>query len=90
MIYSIVPAEQLYYSDIKQERMEAVINGERVILLKNEDNTYTVERLISTDPKSFLKPEFMPGTRFLQITSEKEGPDLKWKILNEGITMIFK
>ena len=32
MIYSIVPPEQLFYADIKQERMEVSINGEKVIL----------------------------------------------------------
>lgn len=87
MIYSIVPPEQLFYADIKQERMEVSINGEKVILLKNDDNTYTVERLISTNPKAYLKPEFMPGRRLLSVTPDKGTPDAKWEVISNGIVV---
>ncbi|AGC68143.1 hypothetical protein Cst_c11470 [Thermoclostridium stercorarium subsp. stercorarium DSM 8532] len=87
MIYSIVPFEQLYYSENKQERMEVVINGEKVILLRNDNNTYTVERLISTNPKVYLNPEFTPGNRIIAITSEKEGPEVKWEIITDGLRL---
>ena len=44
MIYSIVPYQQILYNEEnKQERMEMSINGEQVILLKNDNNTYTIE-----------------------------------------------
>lgn len=84
MIYSIVPFDQLIFNteDNKQERMEVNINGEQVMLLKNDNNTYTIERLISTNPKAYLTPELMPGTMIMTITSEKDSPTVTWEILN--------
>ncbi|NLM10925.1 MAG: hypothetical protein GX213_09200 [Clostridiaceae bacterium] len=86
MIYSIVPYDHLmfYPEENKQERMEVNINGEQVILLKSDNNTYTIERLISTNPVSYLIPELMPGTTIMTIRSKKESPDVKWEILNGG------
>ncbi|NLK69622.1 MAG: hypothetical protein GX283_10790 [Clostridiaceae bacterium] len=85
MIYSIVPYQQILYNEEnKQERMEMSINGEQVILLKNDNNTYTIERLLSTNPKSYLIPELMPGTVIMTITAKKETPEVTWEILNKG------
>lgn len=89
MIYSIVPFDpfQYYAENNKQERMEVNINGEKVVLLKNDNNTYTIERLISTNPKAYLNPEFMPGTMIMTITSKKESPNVKWEIISDGLTL---
>lgn len=85
MIYSIVPYQQILYNEEnKQERMEMSINGEQVILLKNDNNTYTIERLLSTNPKSYLIPELMPGTVIMTFTVKKETPEVTWEILNKG------
>ena len=88
MIYSIVPYQQILSNEEnKQERMEMSINGEQVILLKNDNNTYTIERLISTNPKSYLSPELMPGTVIMTITAKKEMPNVTWEILNKDLSI---
>lgn len=89
MIYSIIPLDQLLFNpeDYKQERMEVNINGEQVVILKNSNNTYTIERLISTNPKAYLNPELAPGTVIMTVTSKKENPDVKWEILSNGFTI---
>lgn len=82
MIYTIVPYDQILFEQGSAgTRMEVTLNGERVVLLKNDDNTYSIERLISTNPKSYLKPEFMPGTLLMTITEKKETPAVTWTIL---------
>ena len=88
MIYSIVPYQQILSNEENnQERMEMSINGEQVILLKNDNNTYTIERLISTNPKSYLSPELMPGTVIMTITAKKEMPNVTWEILNKDLSI---
>lgn len=88
MIYSIVPYQQIVSNEEnKQERMEMSINGEQVILLKNDNNTYTIERLLSTNPKSYLSPELMPGTVIMTITAKKEMSDVTWEILNKDLSI---
>lgn len=88
MIYSIVPYQQILSNEEnKQERMEMSINGEQVILLKNDNNTYTIERLLSTNPKSYLSPELMPGTVIMTITAKKEMSDVTWEILNKDLSI---
>lgn len=84
MIYSIIPYDQMFFNseDNRQERMEVNINGEKVVLLKNDNNTYTIERLISTNPKAYLNPDFMPGTVIMTVTSKKESPNVKWETMN--------
>lgn len=86
MIYSIVPFDQLlfYNEESTRTRMEVTLDGEQVVLTKNDNNTYSIERLISTNPKSYLRPEFMPGTLLMTITATKETPEVKWQIMNKG------
>lgn len=90
MIYSIVPCDQLinYPQDSNQERIEVDINGENVVLLKGENNTYTIERLISTNPRTYLNPELMPGTMIMTIISKKDSPCVKWEIINNGLELM--
>ncbi|MDI9482660.1 MAG: YlzJ-like family protein [Bacillota bacterium] len=69
MIYSIIPFEQIFYESRGEiSHMEIMLHGERVVLLKNKDNTYTIDKLISTNPKAYLRPELMPGTLLMNIT----------------------
>lgn len=84
MIYSIVPHEQIFYNseDNAFVRMEVNLHGERVVLLKNPDNTYKIERLLSTNPKSYLRPELSPGTLLMNVESVKNAPGVSWEILN--------
>jgi len=73
LIYSIVPYEQIFY-DARSEMsfVEVTLHGERVVLLKNKDNTYTIDRLVSTNPKAYLNPELMPGTLLMGVTIKND------------------
>ncbi len=83
MIYSIVPFDQILFDQQGDTgtRMEVTLDGERVVLLQNENNTYSIERLISTNPKAYLKPELAPGTVLMTITATKETPNVTWQIM---------
>lgn len=85
MIYSIIPFEQIFYdSRSEMSYMEVTLHGERVVLLKNKDNTYTIDKLISTNPKAYLKPELMPGTLLMNVTVKNDYSDTVWKIRTES------
>ncbi|MBP7176587.1 MAG: YlzJ-like family protein [Thermoclostridium sp.] len=92
MIYSIVPFEQILFDQQSgmETRMEVTLDGERVVLMQNDDKTYSIERLISTNPKAYLKPELTPGTILMTITAEKETPDVTWQIMNRDTTRQIK
>ena len=84
MIYSIVPFDQVLFDQQSgtETRMEVTLDGERVVLMKNDDSTYSIERLISTNPKAYLKPELTPGTTLMTITAKKETPEVTWQSIN--------
>ncbi len=84
MIYSIIPYEKVFYNEDDNTimRMEASFQGEKVVLIKNSDNTYTLDRLLSTNPKAYLKPELSPGTLLMNVEPVKKDPGVLWKILN--------
>lgn len=84
MIYSVVPYEQIFYNSAENtvSRMEVNLHGEQVVLLKNPDSTFTIERLLSTNPKAYLRPELLPGTLLMNVESVKNAPGVTWKILN--------
>jgi hypothetical protein len=87
MIYSIVPFEQILFrqeDDKAGTRMEVTLQGERVVLLKNDNNTYTIERLISTNPKAYMMPELMPGNLLMTVTASKDNPRVTWEVMNRG------
>jgi len=76
MIYSIIPFEQIFYdSRSEMSYTEVMLHGERVVLLKNKDNTYTIDKLVSTNPKAYLRPELMPGTLLMNIEVKKDNPN---------------
>lgn len=85
MIYSVIPFDQILFDQQGElgVRMEVTLDGERVVLLKNDNNTYSIERLISTNPKAYLKPELAPGTLLMTISATKETPNLTWTIINQ-------
>ncbi|NLY17520.1 MAG: hypothetical protein GX045_00835 [Clostridiaceae bacterium] len=84
MIYSVVPYEQIFYNseDNAFMRMEVSLHGERVVLMKNHDNTYTIERLLSTNPKAYLRPELSPGTLIMNVEPVKNASGVTWEIMN--------
>lgn len=86
MIYSVIPFDQILFDQQGESgvRMEVTLDGERVVLLKNDNNTYSIERLITTNPKAYLKPELTPGTLLMTISATKETPNLTWTIINRA------
>jgi len=67
ILYSIIPPEMVFrgysYEEYAEpEKLyEAYYNGERIIVAQKSDNSYEIRRLLSTNPRSFLNPAFMPG-----------------------------
>lgn len=74
ILYSIVPPEVVFkgFEDntgnggIKY--IEGEYRGERVVVARMADGSYTMSRLLSTRPSSFLDPVFQPGS----IVDERE------------------
>ena len=65
MMYTIMPMDMVLASGeaLKYNFEERNINGQLVQVTKGDDENYSVVRVMSTDPKTFLKPEFQPGYR---------------------------
>lgn len=65
ILYSIVPAEIVFQGSCGQEDVkyiEAGYKGERVVVAQTADKRYSVARLLSTRPASFLNSAFQPGS----------------------------
>lgn len=65
ILYSIIPAEVVFHGSSHLDRnefIETVYRGEKVLVLKREDKQYEIARLISTNPATFLNPVYKPGT----------------------------
>lgn len=63
MLYTIVPMDMVLSSAIEMDLdfEERQINGELVQVTKCDDKNYSVVRVISTNPNTFLRPEYQPG-----------------------------
>lgn len=64
ILYSIVPAEVVFQGSAYLEEMkyfEADYRGERILVAQMTDRSYSIARLLSTHPSSFLDPAFQPG-----------------------------
>jgi hypothetical protein len=65
ILYSIVPAEIVFQGSFGQEEVkyiEAGYRGERVVVAQASDKKYSIARLLSTRPGSFLNSAFQPGS----------------------------
>jgi hypothetical protein len=70
IIYSIVPAEIIFQnseniidaSGNKNQYKEMEYLGHKIQVSKLTENTYTINRLISTSPQAFLDQRLQPGT----------------------------
>jgi len=51
-----------YSADKYSELFEVEYLGEKVEVYSLQDNEYVINRIVSTSPKTFLKPELQPGT----------------------------
>lgn len=64
ILYTIVPYSVIYDSDTGKysELLEIEYLGEKILVYSLQDNEYIINRILSTSPKAFLKPELQPGT----------------------------
>ncbi|NLK85866.1 MAG: hypothetical protein GX279_00030 [Clostridiaceae bacterium] len=65
ILYSIVPPEIVFNGfegDAGIKHIQGEYRGEKVLVVRMTDGSYTMSRLISTRPSSFLDPAFQPGT----------------------------
>ena len=69
MIYSVVPYEKIFEQDInkyveelKEDIEEVNYNGIIVQGVRQKDNTFLINRIISSDPKYYLKGKLTPGS----------------------------
>jgi len=67
ILYSIIPADVVfgnYFGKNADEYSlkEILYEGEKVEVIPMSNNTYKVNRIISTEPKAYLNPKLMPGS----------------------------
>ena len=48
--------------DNNSERTVTTYQNKAVYVEKNEDGNYQIIKLLSTDPKDFMDPEYQPGS----------------------------
>lgn len=64
ILYSIVPAEVVFQGSLGKDEVkyfEAGYKGERVVVSQITDQSCSISRLLSTNPRVYLNPEFQPG-----------------------------
>jgi len=65
MLYTIIDPEFVMRQQENQEtppkRKEVVLDGIRLEVFEKDDRNYIVNRIISTNPSDFLRPEIQPG-----------------------------
>lgn len=65
ILYSIVPAEIVFRDLVQDHDKQSLVVyylGEKIEVTPSLDNTYLINRLISTSPKAYLNPKLQPGT----------------------------
>ena len=64
ILYTIMPYNIVFGHDNNKynELFEIMYLGEKVLVYSLQDNKCVINRLLSTSPKTFLKPELQPGT----------------------------
>ncbi len=69
LLYTIVPVEVIFGEDGDEEAARAraeelmEIEGVRLLVRMDGNGGAIVARLLSTDPRAFLDPRWMPGNR---------------------------
>lgn len=64
ILYSIIPAEVVFQGSTYMEELkyiQADYRGERILVAQLTDKSYSIARLLSTRPGSFLDPALQPG-----------------------------
>ncbi len=64
ILYSIIPIESVFSkmdTNISNDIIEIEYEGEKVEVFLLSNNTYIVNRVISTSLKAYLNPKLMPG-----------------------------
>lgn len=63
--YTIMPLELIFQPDMNEynKQKEIVYEGVPLIVEMNEDRSYTVIKVNSSNPAHFLDPRFAPGNQ---------------------------
>ncbi len=63
ILYSIIPVEVVFseQNNDNYKFVEIEYEGEKVVASQLSNNTYRINRVISTSPKVYLNPKLMPG-----------------------------
>lgn len=66
ILYSIMPVEVVFGEQYNNDNdnykfVEIEYEGEKVVVSPLSNNTYRINRVISTSPKVYLNPKLMPG-----------------------------
>lgn len=63
MLWTIVPTEWVLDEDeTPSSVLEMSVGQAKVVLERSSDGTTRVQRVLSTDPADYLRPELQPGT----------------------------
>lgn len=65
ILYSIIPVDIVFGGDYDNKEISSIeieYEGEKVEVTPLANNTYKINRVISTAPKAYLNPKLMPGT----------------------------
>jgi hypothetical protein len=69
IIYSVVPLEQIFQTEpIENSIVNSLVEmdhlGSKVLAVKNPQNKFVIQRVISTNLKDYLNPQLQPGREF--------------------------
>ncbi|NLD47633.1 MAG: hypothetical protein GX660_10605 [Clostridiaceae bacterium] len=76
ILYTVVPHEIIFQNNdtnYSKDSIEIDYLDEKVVVMPVSNNSYRIERLISTSPKSYLNPGLMPG-EIININFERLRP----------------
>ena len=64
MHYTLIDPQLIWATEKdKPVLVEKTLNGVQVLLREETDETWSVQRIISTNPHDYLRPELQPGMR---------------------------
>lgn len=63
ILYTMTPLDQIFPSDedVFSRYVAVNYNGVQLLAIKQEDNDYRVDRILSTDPAHYLDGTIQPG-----------------------------
>ena len=64
ILHTIIPVEKVFENIENADKYlkEIIYEGERLEVIPLSDDSYCVQRIISTDPQSFFNEKLQPGS----------------------------